>query len=300
MSSKIPRKALSKDCAFENFEMSFREESEELELLRGMIGLHFRLPLEMTEFHSQESNRSFYGKSAFILPHYAAGNLALRSLCDAMCGSYMAASILLRSVFELDLKGALYQCLTEEKYLSNTGVLESRKEGRNLLEFLNRLFDYSPNVRVDLQENSIGIFDKLEFVMGKREYHVWPSVIFRQLEAWDFFKPIKNAYETVYRRLYPKLSSDVHAIFDRTDIGKFLLKDPEHCFETPRVDQHFLRNYLNDLRDIMEIGIILTFNMLKESLEYEKTKNSLKLLINEFSHVVDELPHFKYIYGTMK
>jgi len=284
---------LSKDCAFENFDISFQEKSEELNLARGMVGFHFRIPLAMAELNDHGRNRLLYEKSAFFVYQYEAGNLALRSLCDAICGSYNGASILLRSVLELDLKGAFYQCLTEEKYFSNAGVLKKDEKGKKLLEFLENLFDYSPDTQLNLGKTSIGIFDKLESVIVEREYQVSPSVIFKQLESWDLFEPIKNPKKNIYNTLYSKLSGDVHVMLDRTDLGKNLLKDPESSFKTPKVDPQFLQEYLDNLRDVIDAGTVLTFNMLKGNLKDKKIKDSLRQLIAEFSPIICELPYFQ-------
>ena len=290
--NETPWEPLLKDCAFRNTDISFQMKSEELNLARGMVGFHFRIPLAMTRLNAHSQDRLFYEKSAFFVCQYEAGNLALRSLCDAICGSYIGASILLRSVLELDLKGAFYQCLTEEKYFSNAEILMKDKKGKKLLEFLEKLFDYSPATKLDLERASIGIFDKLESVIVRREYQVLPSVIFRQLEAWDLFEPITNPKKTIYDTLYSKLSGDVHVMLDRTDLGKFLLKDSESCFNVPQVDPQFLQEYLDNLRDVMDVGVVLTFNILKENLKDEKIMNSLRQLIIEFFHIVCELRYF--------
>lgn len=263
--------------------------SEELNLARGMVGFHFRLPLAMTRHNARYQDQLFYEKGAFFVCQYGAGNLALRSLCDAIYGSYTAASILLRSVLELDLKGAFYQCLAEEEYFSNAGILRKKKNGKKLLKFLENLFDYSPNSKLDLERSSIGIFDKLESVIVEREYQVPPSVIFGQLEAWNLFEPIKNPKKAIYETLYSELSGEVHVMFDRTDLGKFLLKDPESSFKVPKVDPQFLQQYLDNLRDVMDTGVVLTFNTLREYLKDKKTKNSLRQLITKFAHVIGEL-----------
>ena len=289
---ETPWKQLLEDCAFRNSDISFQMKSEELNLARGMIGFHFRIPLAMTRLNVHDQDQLFYEKSAFFVSQYEAGNLALRSLCDAICGSYTGASILLRSVLELDLKGAFYQCLTEKKYFSNAKILMKDKKGKKLLEFLESLFDCSPATELDLERASIGIFDKLESVIVEWEYQVLPSVIFRQLEAWSLFEPIMNPKKTIYDTLYSKLSGEVHVMLDRTDLGKFLLKYPESCFNVPTVDPQFLQEYLDILRDVMDVGVVLTFNMLKENLKDKKIKDSTRQLISEFSHIICELRHF--------
>lgn len=288
---ETPWEHLSKDCAFENIDISFREKSEELNLARGMVGFHYRIPAAMIGLHTHEPSQ-FYEKSALFVHYYEASNLALRSLCDAMCGSYSGASILLRSVFEMDLKGAFYQCLTEERFFSNAKILRN-KSGKKLLEFLEKLFEYSHDTKLEVAETSIGIFDKLESVMTKREYQVRPSVIFEQLEAWDLFEPIENPRASIYNKLYPKLSEDIHVVLDRTDLGKFLLKDPESMFKAPIFDPQFLQEYLDNLRDVVDAGVVLTFNMLKENLNDEKMRDYTRQLLIEFSHVICELPHFR-------
>ncbi len=297
---ETPWEQLSEDCAFRNVDISFQVKSEELNLARGMVGFHFKLPLAMTRYNARYQDQLFYEKGAFFVCQYEAGNLALRSLCDAICGSYTAASILLRSVLELDLKGTFYQCLTEKKYFENAGILKKNRNGKKLLEFLENLFDYSPNTKLDLKRSSIGIFDKLESVIIERKYQASPSVVFSQLEAWNLFEPIKNPKKTIYETLYFKLSGEVHVMFDRTDLGKFLLKDPECSFNVPKVDPQFLQEYLNNLRDVMDTGIVLTFNMLKENLKDKKTKNSIRQLIAEFSHVIGELRYSQEFFEYKK
>jgi hypothetical protein len=281
-----------KDCALENSDISFRMKPEELGLARGLVGFHFRIPVAMTMPNTHD-DRLFYEKSAFIVCHYSAGTLALRSLCDAILGSYSGASILLRSAFELDLKGAFYQCLTDDKYFSNARILRRDKKGRKLLKFLKCLFNYSNITKLEVEETSIGIFDKLESVISMREYQVRPSVMFNQLKAWDLYYPVRNPKESIYNELYSRLSEDVHVMLDRTDLGKFLLKDPESCFNTPKVDPQFLQDYLDDLKKVMDAGVVLTFNVLKENLKNREIRNSLEQLTREFSHVICKFPYFQ-------
>ncbi len=285
-SSEIPWEQLSEDCAFRNFDISFQEKSEELNLARGMVGFHFRIPLAMTRLSTHDNDQLFYEKSAFFVYHYEAGDLALRSLCDAICGSYLGASILLRSVFELDLKGAFYQCLTEEKYFSNAEILKKDKKGEKLLDYLH-------DAKLDVGRTSIGAFDKLESVMIKKEYQVQPVAIFKQLVAWGLFEPIKNPKENIYDTLYTKLSGEVHVMPERIDLVKFLLKDPESSFETPKVEPQFLQEYLDNLRDVMDAGVVLTFNILKENLNNKGVEDSIMQLIAEFSHIICGLPYFQ-------
>ncbi len=58
-----------------------------------------------------------------------------------------------------------------------------------------------------------------------------PSVIYKQLEAWNLSEPTKNSKKNIYDTLYSKLSEEVYMMLGRADLGKFLLKGPERCFK---------------------------------------------------------------------
>lgn len=64
------------------------------------------------------------------------------------------------------------------------------------------------------------------------------------------------------------LSKDVHVIPDRTDVGKILLVKPEELFVRKKVFPHLLDEYLECLKEVMDIGIVIELNILKNNLRY--------------------------------
>ena len=98
----------------------------------------------------------------------------------------------------------------------------------------------------------------------------------RQLAKWGILQGIKAPVTTV-SHIYRKLSKDVHAHPNRTDIGRILIYQPSQLFEPKRVLRRVLTEYLKDLRKVADIGIVMTMNILKENLEqFPQTRDQVR------------------------
>lgn len=104
---------------------------------------------------------SWHTRSSFLLYHSETFNTAHRSLIEALCSYYNVSFILLRSVLELLLKGAFFECLAHKDFRKDAPVLSRDKRGKNLLEWLNEIVKRAPAIEDEFEKMSGGIYDKI-------------------------------------------------------------------------------------------------------------------------------------------
>ncbi|MFH1328828.1 MAG: hypothetical protein ABIH76_08325, partial [Candidatus Bathyarchaeota archaeon] len=126
------------------------------------------------------------------------------------------------------------------------------------------------------------IHDMLMVVIENPNYRPSVKTIIKQLSAWKLFEPIKDWNKDVWG-LYQKLSADVHVIPDRTDVGRILLLEPKQLFKPKKVMANVLSEYLDHLKRIMDIGIVIELNILKDNVEkYGEVKANLRDMLTDF------------------
>mgnify|MGYP000238677491 CR=1 FL=1 len=214
-------------------------------------------------------------KSAFLLYHLEIFDSAHRSLIEALCGYYNVSFIVLRSVLELLLKDAFFECLAHEDFRKGASILSRDNRGRNLLKWLNEILRRAPAVREELEKISGGIYDKVAPIVDDPKIRPSMPAIIKQLAYWRILDPIKNPYQPIWN-LYKMLSKDVHVIPDRTDIGKILLINPKELFARKKVFPNLLDEYLECLREVMDIGIVIELNILKDNIKYDEVRAHLR------------------------
>lgn len=231
---------------------------------------------------------SWHTRSAFLLYHSETFNTAHRSLIEALCSYYNVSFILLRSVLELLLKGAFFECLAHKDFRKDAPVLSKDKRGKNLLEWLNEIVKRAPAIEDEFEKMSGGIYDKIAPIVDDQNFRPSIPTIIKQLAYWEILDPIKNAHQPIWN-LYRMLSKDVHVIPDRTDVGKILLIKPEELFVRKKVFPHLLDEYLECLKEVMDIGIVIELNILKDNLRYSEVRENLKERLYYLEEL--ELPH---------
>jgi len=238
------------------------------------------------------SNENFQAKSAFLIYHSEAFDQAHRSLLEALSGYYNAGYTLLRNTLELILKGAFWECMAHRKYRDRAEII--RKTGtkignskKTLIDWLSDIIRQKPSIKEELEKTSAGIYDKISpFFEDETLKKIIPNVksIVEQLVDWKIFDPIQESIspeEYIYS-FYKKLSADVHVAPDKTNIVKRLLAEKE-LFETEVIPDE-LNRYAEDLHRVMDIGIVVELNILKDILN-EKSKKWL----NERLDAITEL-----------
>ena len=218
---------------------------------------------------------SWHTRSAFLLYHSEVFDSAHRSLIEALCGYYNVSFIVLRSVLELLLKGAFFECLAHEDFRKDAPVLSGDRRGKNLLEWLNEILKRAPAIGDEFEKMSGDIYDKIALIVDDPKFRPSVPTMIKQLAYWRILDPIKNAHQQIWN-LYRMLSEDVHVIPDRTDVGKILLIKPEELFARKKVFPHLLDEYLECLKEVMDIGIVIELNILKDNIKYDEVKADLR------------------------
>lgn len=225
---------------------------------------------------------SWHSKSAFLTYHFVACDQAHRSFLEALAGYYNVANIILRSVLELVLRGALLECLAHKKFRENAKIIEkearAKIEGSNktILDWLNSIIQLKPEIGDELERTSAGIFDKIAPLsedpkLEKLIIMLKPRIIIKQLLAWKILHPFQpDEVNSVYR----KLSREVHVIPDKTDIGRRLLHEKE-IFEV-KIIQEELEGFLKLLHKVMDLAVVIELNVLSDWIVQLEDKTKLK------------------------
>ena len=225
---------------------------------------------------------SWHSKSAFLTYHYVACDQAHRSFLEALAGYYNVANIILRSVLELVIKGAFWECLAHKKFRENAKVIEREARIRigefrgTILDWLNDIIQRKPEIEDELEKISAGIFDKIAPLFKDSELEklvvaLKPKVVLNQLSVWKILDPYRQ--DEVYK-IYRKLSREVHVIPDKTDIGRRLIRRKE-IFKVEIIPGE-LEEFLKVLHKIMDIAIVIELNVLSDWIIQLKDKTKLK------------------------
>ena len=218
---------------------------------------------------------SWHTRSAFLLYHWETLDLAHRSLYEALCAYYNSAFVLLRSVTELLVKGAFFECMAHANFRENSDLIEKDRSLKQLKSFLNAVIKEAPSIAIELDEISAAIYDKLSPILNHPSFHPSVHTIIKQLARWKIFDPINHGKELVYG-LYREICPDVHVIPDKTDVGRLLLLKPEELFEAKKVFPSILEGYVDLLKKIMDVGIIIELNILKDNIQYDEARTNLE------------------------
>jgi len=210
---------------------------------------------------------NWHSKSAFLLYHNEAFDLAHRSSLEALAGYYNAAYSLLRSTLELLLKGAFWECLAHKEFRNKVHAVMKHKvkiEGikRTLIDWFEDIFQCKPSIEEDFEKTSAAIYDKIFPIPEDPELKKLipiPKKIIEQLSEWGILDPISR---NIIYEIYTNLSADVHVIPNKTDIGRRLLKG-EDLFETTVILDE-LNKFFNLLHEVMDIGIVIELNVLND------------------------------------
>jgi hypothetical protein len=229
---------------------------------------------------------NWHSKSAFLTYQWEAFHLAHRSFLEALSGYYNAAYILLRSTLELLVKGALWECMAHESLRDKATLLDKVKGKRkSLRDWIEDLIKQKPSLKKELQETSGAIFDKTAIIFSDPEFqkqfiHI-PSFseVLEQLIELQIID-IPNAFDVIYDNLYRDLSKDVHVVPDATDMGRRLLVETD--FLEIEVIPSELAKYLKTLHGLIDIGIVIELNILRDWIEFvDKTILKERLTILE-------------------
>jgi hypothetical protein len=225
--------------------------------------------------------KSWQRYSAFISYHWDTFELAHNSYYEALRANYSAGFILLRSTLELLIRGAFFECLAHEQFRDKSIVLDGDRAGARLKQFLSQVFARKPEVEHEFEQSSIAIYDKIARIIDDQRFRPSNSTMLKQLAEWGAFCGIRHP-EAVVSGAYRKLSRDVHAHPDRTDIGRILTYSSRQLFGPKSVSRRFLSEYSDDLKEVIDIGIVTTCNLLQDNLiQYPETRERLSQISSE-------------------
>lgn len=218
---------------------------------------------------------SFHRKSAYILYHWEAFDLAHRSFIEAHCAYYNAAFILLRSTLELIIRGAFFECLAHREFREKSDIIDEDQRGTNFKKFILDIIKFAPETERDFERISASICDKISKIIMNRNFDPSFAVIVKQLSAWGILDGIDKPSRVV-NALYGKLSPDVHVLPDQTDVGRVLLYGSGKLFGPREVMPKVLEEFLDILHKVTDIGVLITLNIWKSNiLEYDEVKEQL-------------------------
>jgi len=270
------------EVMLDNIKVSLEEMYDNIQKSHDAIHMFLLIAPEM--FPTPSPHRKYetwQTRSAFLTYHQEIFNSAHRSLIEALCSFYNTAFVLLRSTLELILKGTLFECLAHREFRNNSKVLEKDEQGARLINLLNKVMRDKPDVEDELEKVSGTIHDIVMVVIENQKYRPSILTLVKQLSQWKLLEPIEYWRKEVVE-LYKKLSADVHVVPDRTDVGRVLLTKPENLFKAKKVMPNVLAEYLDCLKRIMDIGIVIELNVLKDNVKiYKEVESNLREMLSD-------------------
>ncbi len=230
--------------------------------------------------HLTKPKYSFKRNSAYIIYHWEIFDLAHRSLLEALSTFYNASFILLRATVELIIKGSFFECLAHSKYRENSSIIDKDKAGSNLKRWIREVIKRKPSIAKDFEKISVAIYDKIEPIGLDENYIPSTSKMLKQLIGWGICDGLPNAYNLIYG-MYGKLSPNVHVLPDYTDMGRVLVSE-EKPFTERKVMSKYLLEYLGMLHTIIDIGMVVTLNILKDNVQnFSEVRDNLTVMLKD-------------------
>jgi hypothetical protein len=250
------------------------------EMVKGHDSIHALLSLATCMFSPSDENdfQEWRRSTAFLSQDWEAFDLLHSSYYEALHANYVAGSILLRSALELLLKGAFYQCLTAQSYRQNSRLLDADARGRRLKNRLDDMLSRSGAFRSDIGEESYSVYEHMRTTIAKAKYRPATRIMIQQLARWGILRGVESPSRTV-SRTYSKLSQDVHTYPWRTDLGRVLALRPKRVFEAKVTMHTEFAEYLRELRNVVDIGMVITMGVLRDRLRRTETRRELRRFV---------------------
>ena len=81
--------------------------------------------------------------------------------------------------------------------------------------------------------------------------------------------------------MYHDLSQNVHVIPDKTDIGKAFEEYSTNPYQLAKVSSKYLQEYFQYLNLVLDIGSVLTLNLLSENLQYKSVRLKIEVEVSK-------------------
>ncbi len=228
----------------------------------------------------RKSNYSFKQNMVFFLYCEEIFFLAHRSSLDALSAHYNAAFINLRSILELLIQGTFLDCLSHKQYRTNHYTWSKDKRNKKIKCFLDEKIKENPQLEEKLEKEPISLLDELGNFIPIQNNMPTFSFMLEKLLHWDLLQGIENPFIRI-RKLYGKLSRDVHVYPGNIDVGRLVLHDKEYKpFTDKKILKNHLDEYLETLRIIMDISLVVVSNLLISNLDDPDVCNNVKQRIS--------------------
>lgn len=231
-----------------------------------------------------DSKEELLSRITFRIYHKESSIIVIQSFIQALTGHYNAANTLLRTVLELYIKGAYYDCLAHEIYRSKL-PLETKKGKYTIRKIIEDRIKENPEEYTDLENITVKvlfIIDPLIYnYSNDKDYYLnnFREIII-DLTKLGLFYPMdnnKSSDEPVNQiyGIYKSLSQNVHAKHYSIDIMRRISKTNE--FLEPKVIKEDLELYLHHLNTVIDIGTLTEFNILKDLIDGDRNiENKLR------------------------
>jgi hypothetical protein len=255
--------------------------------IRTHDAIHLLLLVAPNMFPRKEAAgmKTWQHTSTFLTYHWDIFDMAHCSLYEALRGNYSASFILLRATVELLVRGAFFECLAHQRYRDTSHVLDEDTNGRRLKGYLSDRLLRQPALKGKLEEISATLLDIISDPIDDPKLRPSLAVMLRQLNEWKILDGLSFP-DLAMSHVYQRLSKDVHAHPDRTDMGRVLTYSSQSPFGPKKVMRHVLMEYLSDLRQVLDASIVVTLNVLRDNLDkYHEIKQQVLEVALEFDMI---------------
>jgi hypothetical protein len=216
--------------------------------------------------------------SCYICYNWEVFYTARRSMIYALNSYYNNAFTLLRGVYDMQVHGAFFQCLSQEKFREQ-GLPPAYKTSE-LLALFNEISEHLKKERNDRERAkklSVYLFDILRQIRGatsKPEIYL----MLKAFENWLKSKEFSN-YLPSTSDLYFRLSRNVHQNFRLTDIGRQLLSGPEYPFERPPIPmKESTLEYLHTFHEVIDFCVAIQLGVFYLQLDQSHFEKKVRIL----------------------
>ena len=144
-------------------------------------------------------------KSAFLIYQWEIFDCAHRSFIEALCSYYNSAFILLRSTFELLIKGAFWECISHNYFRNDLGLINEISKSKDLKSFIEKIFNANQIKKIEIEKISSSIFDEIGKNSKNPIQKISIKAIIEQLVHWNIFSPIEDVVGKIMQHLFCKI-----------------------------------------------------------------------------------------------
>jgi hypothetical protein len=210
---------------------------------------------------------------------------------------YASALTLLRLGFETLIRAAFFDTVAQEQYRTQESIQNLRVKS-----FVNGLLakelESNPSLVKEMEVSSSVLMQALQsYQVDSEKWREMPRLphMTEALEQWKFFDPIEAG--EIYD-LYGWLSVPVHGTPPYTDVVAQIAY-VENPFGELKFVKELLDNYIFLLNNVLDISLVLTFNILKHEHDSDYIRDVARKLSEEDIES-EKLPYYKQLLDAHK